>query len=855
MSFGELIPLDIDASSEDESQQLERERRLEQIRREIGKARERERARKERMRADDSSEDETTQATVKINEIKDVATDAMKDLTLTPNGSTPPDTTAESESKPVEEKLDPKLSGMSVGLKHLYSGKEDKRGRFQWQTTIPEDVGKPAEDAETQKWALIVRHVKVFNDPKKVLAMHSIVIQSPLLKELLRGVLSGYPGVTVDLDRLEFSGKFEPLIHRWSELKAAIEKLRRAKTNRTQTTGEQETDVEADKTKSDDAEADKTEAVSQDDLKLQHAELLYNLLSSEFQTSIDSSVDMKAKGVMTYEHLWTLFQPGQLVYNRQEGQDRIFRLCSGKYGQDRDGNPVFWLIMQYVDWDGTKWGTQKLNVMIRQFTGTRPIPSLSTSPLEFHNDKDELRARLSERGGKIEALAGTHYRTYEGMGWRYNACGQKDKFSIKGRIVIDTYGWNRFMPNYSIYVNALNIKEQAKGNDSDSDDEFNPDDEYDDDMDEGMPVDGHFADEDEENQRQPLTEEQRLICTHLLRGYSLKDKAWLNLYVNSVKDIAFNTRAFESLVLPESQKELILGFTASQQACRTAYDDVIEGKGRGIIILLSGPPGVGKTLTAESVAEEMRVPLFVMSAGDLGLDSRHIESRLQNVFEMVTRWNAILLLDEADVFLEERSLHELERNKLVSIFLRVLEYYEGIMFLTTNRVNTFDAAFQSRIHISLDYPELSIDSRKSVWRNFLTQHNVVQKSARDRGPPKASAAKVSANAASTTAPTATTLEANSTDGAHDTTEKEAAALATHNEATQPHALTESNISKLAMMHMNGRQIKNVLKTAQLLASRKAEALKMDHVTRVLDVTQHLHNSTRETERARSAIFN
>ena len=52
---------------------------------------------------------------------------------------------------------------------------------------------------------------------------------------------------------------------------------------------------------------------------------------------------------------------------------------------------------------------------------------------------------------------------------------------------------------------------------------------------------------------------------------------------------------------------------------------------------------------------------------------------------MVARWEAVLLLDEADVFLEARSTHDLERNKLVSIFLRVLEYYEGILFLTTNR--------------------------------------------------------------------------------------------------------------------------------------------------------------------------
>ena len=116
------------------------------------------------MRADDSSEDEVVNsnpAAAKLAEINSIAADAMKLITLTPNGSTPSDPTAEGEPKSEAEKLDPKMSGMSVGLKHLYSGKEDKRGRFQWQTTIPEDVGKPAEDAETQKWALIVRHVKV----------------------------------------------------------------------------------------------------------------------------------------------------------------------------------------------------------------------------------------------------------------------------------------------------------------------------------------------------------------------------------------------------------------------------------------------------------------------------------------------------------------------------------------------------------------------------------------------------------------------------------------------------------------------------------------------------------------------
>lgn len=315
----------------------------------------------------------------------------------------------------------------------------------------------------------------------------------------------------------------------------------------------------------------------------------------------------------------------------------------------------------------------------------------------------------------------------------------------------------------------------------------------------------------------------------------MKEKQWLNLFVNSVHDVAFNSRAFDSLVIPENQKELILGFTATQQGYRNAYDDVIEGKGRGIIILLCGPPGVGKTLTAESVAEEMKVPLFIMSAGDLGIDSRNIEARLLSVLGMCTRWNAILLLDEAEIFLEERSLHELERNKIVSIFLRVLEYHEGIMFLTTNRVQTFDPAFQSRIHISLDYPELSIESRLTVWKNFLAHHNVAQAAARER-PPK--------NPVSAIKPVEEPKEI---------TEEELTKR--HLACTQPHTITSRQLDTLSLMNMNGRQIKNVLKTAQLLASRKGEGLKHAHITTVLEVTQHLHNANRENERTRNSLFN
>ena len=185
--------------------------------------------------------------------------------------------------------------------------------------------------------------------------------------------------------------------------------------------------------------------------------------------------------------------------------------------------------------------------------------------------------------------------------------------------------------------------------------------------------------------RRPLTEEELLLAVPFVRGYAMKAKTWFRLFVDQVTDIQFNENAFESLVLDDGHKKLIKACVETQRKYKNTFDDIISGKGRGMIMLLAGRPGVGKTLTAESVAENMKVPLYMMSAGDLGLDPSGIEDALNTVMDMVAKWNAVLLLDEADVFLEARSTHDLERNKLVSIFLRVLEYYEGILFLTTNR--------------------------------------------------------------------------------------------------------------------------------------------------------------------------
>lgn len=621
--------------------------------------------------------------------------------------------------------------------------------------------------------------------------------------------------------------------------------------------------------------------------RARHARLLDDLLSREFSEVEEAMTDMKKNGVITFQHLWTLFAPNTLIFSRQDNQDRAVRLQASRYGADRNQQPVFWLTCVYVDFDGQRFGTQKLNICIPDFEGTKRISSLIAFPMDLHDKYEQIKTRLVERGARVEALAGSHFRSYNGVGWRTGPYGNKEKHTVKGRVVIDPFGFNRFEPDFAVYVNPLNVPDAgpqpgippsvnircgrprgSRGGPlpppgmSDPYSTLPPfiDPGYsleDQDMDDGgMPADGFFDDEDNMPKRPALTEVQRLICTPLVRGYALKEKQWLHFFVNAISDIPFNERAFSSLNLPKNQKDLILGFTSVKAPYRNQFDDVIEGKGKGIIILLSGPPGVGKTLTAESVAEQMKVPLYIMAAGDLGLDPRSVETKLQDVMSMCSRWGAILLLDEADIFLEERSLHELERNKLVSIFLRVLEYYEGIMFLTTNRVQTFDAAFQSRIHISLEYPELDKPARKAIWRNFLDRHNLAQAAARDKpAVPLPGAVKSQPTKKRTSSSLVPVTNGETNDSVVEGDEMiNSVDEELHQRLTEPHKISPDEITMLSDLKINGRQIKNFLKTAQLLAIYKEEPLSYSHLETVVTSTQHLHNATEATDRARGAIY-
>ncbi|KAK6223447.1 hypothetical protein LQW54_000565 [Pestalotiopsis sp. IQ-011] len=192
--------------------------------------------------------------------------------------------------------------------------------------------------------------------------------------------------------------------------------------------------------------------------------------------------------------------------------------------------------------------------------------------------------------------------------------------------------------------------------------------------------------------------------------------------VSKIRNVDINNTAFENLVLSQDKKDIISALVKEQKQQKGSdFDDLIKGKGKGLIVLLHGSPSVGKTFTAESIADHICRPLLSINSDQLIINRVSTEANLLSLLALANRWNALVLLDEADVFMQQRGLQDLARNSLVSILLRILEYFEGTMFLKTNRVETIDDAFKSRIHLSMSYPRLDTSARMKLWTLGLTR--------------------------------------------------------------------------------------------------------------------------------------
>ncbi len=229
----------------------------------------------------------------------------------------------------------------------------------------------------------------------------------------------------------------------------------------------------------------------------------------------------------------------------------------------------------------------------------------------------------------------------------------------------------------------------------------------------------------ESNPRSARHSEQSVGYKHLplVRCFSLDTKEYVYIDVENLKKYEYDEKANERLVLPDNMKSILtslFNWNGSE-----GFGDIFNDRHGGVIVLAAGKPGVGKTLTAEVYAHTMKRPLYSIDLTELGTNVAQVESSLNTIFQRVTRWNAVLLLDEADIFMAERTKEELERSAIVGVFLRVLDRYRGTLFLTTNRTEVLDPAFASRITVRLDYPDLDSNRRQKIWELMLAKAKIL----------------------------------------------------------------------------------------------------------------------------------
>jgi hypothetical protein len=449
---------------------------------------------------------------------------------------------------------------------------------------------------------------------------------------------------------------------------------------------------------------------------------LITLLEQENQSQIARLKNLMDGGMISYHMLRHMFVPGtEIVLTDVEpvaGVVTDTRMRSTFFGDYLE------IIYERLQSNGKTIDTVRDTTRIDKFSGVREISKLNVRVLN-----SEWREKLTERGRKyVQVALGAHYQNYQGhmlvKGW-----WSWSEIRAEGRMMVDVSTYKTFT------------------SDRDNDCETASDD------DEG------FA----------SVEESRLwMCPPWIEGFSFKTKQWGRFALSRVSDISFRDEAFDQLVLASDKKELVRSLVLDSSS---GFQDIIEGKGGGCIFLLHGEPGVGKTLTAEAVSELLHRPLYSVSIGELGVDVESLEKNLRRILDVAQVWNAVILIDEADIFLEKRGTGDIHRNACVSIFLRLLEYHQGVLFLTTNRVREFDPAFYSRISIALRYGNLEQSAREQIWSNLLKAAGV----------------------------------------------------------------TGLDAQELAKVHINGRQIKTVIRLAQGLARQQGVPVGMQHVEQTLEV--------------------
>lgn len=481
------------------------------------------------------------------------------------------------------------------------------------------------------------------------------------------------------------------------------------------------------------------------DVTARHIDVLLNFLAENMGEALtkEEALHKLEHPSATFELFWLLLKPGQIFYAKRFGLWTPYVISAVRAGSGTTFHP-YKVDCWYLETNGVTVKRYMETFRVQPWTGEQPISSLPIIPEAFWVED------MAAQGGRTmkekciaegrlywDLLKKPTYMEYEGQlvnpssgnGQCVGITGH-----LSGRVICDPVGFDRF---YTASPD-LNGSNRASLNSSRQGSPAPPALDH---LPRSLPRCGcdaceksrdrsqsnngpyaEFRDLDATCDTPPQSEVFYHVLSNVMPAFVPNSRRWACVNLAYLKPIKPNRDAFKELVLDDeikmTVKALIGRFATDAEGRLIPWNTgIVQNKGEGRIFLLHGTPGVGKTSTAECIAEATNRPLIAITSGDLGVDSYRVEGSLQYFLDLGQRYGALLLLDEADVYLERRRSKDITRNGLVSTFLRALEYYRGVLFLTTNRVQAFDSAFLSRIHVALHYKNLRDEDRERIWLN------------------------------------------------------------------------------------------------------------------------------------------
>jgi AAA+ superfamily predicted ATPase len=186
------------------------------------------------------------------------------------------------------------------------------------------------------------------------------------------------------------------------------------------------------------------------------------------------------------------------------------------------------------------------------------------------------------------------------------------------------------------------------------------------------------------------------------------------------------TRSWDDLVLPVEDFERVRMVAARYRHRDTVLDEwgFKPIPSAGVVAMFSGPPGTGKTMSAEVIAADLGLDLFKVNLATMV--SKYIgetEKNLEQLFDVADTGNVVLLFDEADSIFGKRSevsdAQDRYANLEVSYLLQRIERFDGLVILTTNLSSNIDNAFLRRIHVVVDFQAPDEGERRTLWLKAL----------------------------------------------------------------------------------------------------------------------------------------